>query len=357
MALGRSWLGRWTTPALDVEVSAHLPSLTHLSTQLTETSRQIESAVTDVCGTFQAMVSRAQTSLAHVEAISTGGAARAEGASVLDVLGQARQAFDVLLERLTSASSRARLAADRVQQLRTLAAGVEKGINQVDSIAMNVRLLALNAKIEAARAGDHSDGFAVVASEMERCAGESSAIADDIQEAAKELMSTLTSVAHALRDEADSAAADMEASRGAIEDALRNVARTHDAVHEHLAEAGRMNRDFARDISAAVVALQFQDRVSQRIGHVVEALDKMRDAFEQALPRGRSGERDVAQRRQEVAASMANAHTMAEERRVSDATPEPMPAASASVLRAVPPPAPPPTSQSAPVSSGDVELF
>jgi methyl-accepting chemotaxis protein len=337
-----SWLGRRSFgSSLEVEVSAYLPALRQLATQLAETSHQVETAVTHVCGTFQDMVERAQTGLAHAEAITASGE-RGQGAALLDTLAGARQAFDVLLDRLTSASGRARDAADRVQRLRELAAGVEKGIAKVDSIAMSVRLLALNAKIEAARDGDRGAGFSVVASEMERCAGESSEIADSIQETAHELTSTLNSVAGTLRAEADRASADMDTSRRAIEEALRDVERTHDAIRTHLTEAGRMNRDFTRDISAAVVALQFQDRVSQRVGHVIDGLGRMHDALAAALPSLRGTDQRVARRREEIEGDLASAHTMREERQ-----------AAAPVAAAVAAQAP----AEAPAASGDVELF
>src|SRR5262249_46309032 len=160
----------------------------------------------------------------------------------------------------------------------------ETGIAKVDSIAMSVRLLALNAKIEVARDGDRSAGFAVVATEMERCAGQSSEIAENIRETAQELTVTLHGVAGALREEAAPAARDRETSRAGIEAALRDVERTHEQISARLNEARHMSRDLARDIGMAVISLQFQDRVSQRVEHVIEALRRMHDALDAARP-------------------------------------------------------------------------
>lgn len=311
-------LTRFAPPSLQVEVAAHLPLLPQLATQLQQTSAQIEEAVTGVCGAFQSMVTRAQASVASAESIA-GAQHEADGAGLLATLQTARSAFDVLLDRLSSAAERARVSADRVHGLKALAVGVEKGISQVDSIAMNVRLLALNAKIEAARDGDRSAGFSVVATEMERCAGQSSDIAESVRTTAQELTTTLRSVADALAQEADRAAADMAASRAGIEAALQGVERAHAAISAQLTDAGRMSRDFAREISAAVMALQFQDRVSQRIGHVVEALTDMHDALESAgrLPANGALGALAQERRDAVAKHVNAAHTMAEERQLT----------------------------------------
>ena len=322
--------------SLDVEVAAHLPLLPELAAQLSETSRQIEEAVTDVCGTFQAMVARAQASVAQAEAVA-GMGGQAGGPRLLETLASARHSFDVLLDRLSSASERARSGADRVRALEALAVKVEKGIAQVDSIAMSVRLLALNAKIEAARDGDRSAGFSVVATEMERCAGQSSDIADSIRTTARELTTTLSGVADALRTEADAAARDMAISRAEIEAALRDVEHAHETIRTQLADAGHLSRDFAREISSAVISLQFQDRVSQRVAHVVEALTEMHRAIDAVCgPVPARLEERVRLRRDEVARRVSNTHTMVEERQVTTAETGSSPA---------------------PVASGDVELF
>lgn len=339
---------------LAIEVDAQLPVLPQLAAQLHETSRQIEEAVTSVCGTFQAMAARAQASVAQAEAVAGGDAdgASADGGGLLETLATARAAFDVLLDRLSSASERARGGAERVTALQEMAHRVETGIAKVDSIAMSVRLLALNAKIEVARDGDRSAGFAVVATEMERCASQSSEIAENIRDTAQELTVTLHGVASALREEADRAARDMAKSRTDIENALRDVERTHEQISARLNEARHMSRDLARDIGMAVMSLQFQDRVSQRVGHVIDALRRMHDALDAARPVLTNGTRVTAdRRREEVADEVNRTHTMAEERTVLHAVPrarseappeEPLPAS---------PPASPPS------SSGDVELF
>jgi hypothetical protein len=79
-------------------------------------------------------------------------------------------------------------------------------------------------------------------------------------------------------------------------------------------EAKLESDELARDISAAVVAMQFQDSVSQRVGHVIHTLEEMRSALQSQL--GRDGAAAAEAPPTDWANRMAGRYTMASEHKV-----------------------------------------
>lgn len=160
------------------------------------------------------------------------------------------------------------------------ASDVEGILGEIGGIAKQTNLLALNAAIEAARAGEAGRGFAVVADEVRDL---SSRTGQFSQQIAKVMQSMRNSVQLTEKAIAKMASQDMTFALNSkqqvagilvsIDDLNR---RREEAMQELKGSAEAMELQVGR----AVTALQFQDMVSQLLNHVVSRMDGMSRALD-----------------------------------------------------------------------------
>lgn len=95
------------------------------------------------------------------------------------------------VESINQLSERLNLAVENSNQY---IAKTDEITNSVNKIAMQTKILGLNANIEAARAGEHGKGFAVVANEVQKLSDSSTQFATEISELLKELSNEIQQV-------------------------------------------------------------------------------------------------------------------------------------------------------------------
>lgn len=269
---------------LERSVAEHAPGLPILADQLRATAVQVEDSIVSVCGSFQGMASRARAVVDDLQQRigDDGGDGTTPG--MAELIRGARSRLDTALLRVISDSAASGTVLDRVGDAAERIAQVGRAAEQVEGIAAKTRLLALNARIEAVHAGTHGVGFTVVAGEVKQLAEQASATSQEVRALVESITATFAEVHAGVAKLASDTGSAAEHTRHEVETAMTDLERTHEGLQDAVVHALDGSRQLAGEISSAIVGLQFQDAVSQRLQHVVDALKQTEHALVAHLP-------------------------------------------------------------------------
>jgi methyl-accepting chemotaxis protein len=272
----KSSLAAESRPGLEAEVARYLPQLGRMSEQLKQTSKQIEESVVGVCDSFQGIAVRARATVARATGFLGNDGQSDSGKQSFEGLIEACSGTLVKIMNTTvEAGDISRRAIERIEDMDAASQQISDALGQLDQITNSNRMLAFNARIEAAHAGSAGMGFAVVAVELAAATVKSRSVTAQVGELALNLRALAESTLEDLRRMNEKDSERIEQCRQEVDAALRDLQAAHSEMAEMLNGMTADGALLATDIGAAVRGLQFQDRISQRIGHVIADLDTL----------------------------------------------------------------------------------
>ncbi len=225
----------------DSRTSGIIKSLAAAATEMQATAAQMTAASSNTAHASQIVASAAAEADSNVQTVEA--ATEELSASSLEISRQ----ISSVAEKSNRASGEAVRTNEQVGELNTLADSIGDVIGAIKAIAEQTNLLALNATIEAARAGEAGKGFAVVADEVKKLATETANKTVEIDERVGRIQSAIRGTVDAVgRIIAD--VQDIDHSTATVASAVEEQNAATSEIGRNVSEASTGTQEVARNI-------------------------------------------------------------------------------------------------------------
>ncbi|MCX8145882.1 MAG: methyl-accepting chemotaxis protein [Azovibrio sp.] len=241
-----------STAAQQVSAKAH--DLSHSASRVANSSHRQDEKSIQAAAAVEQLVTSISSIAQSAEQVQH------QSQESLDRAQAGNRSLNELLAEMDVVESAVKQMADSVNEFVRNTEAINTMTQEVKDIAEQTNLLALNAAIEAARAGEQGRGFAVVADEVRKLAEKSSRSAEEIEAITEKLTSQSVAV------------------RKAIDDGLSHLSTSQDSVHtvaNILQATNGSVQEVGEGLDTIAMATDQQRRVSGEVAENIEAIAHM----------------------------------------------------------------------------------
>ncbi len=291
-------LGRWFNVFVD-RIHDTIAQASEVSVEVLDTAKDIASTTDSMARGLEEQKNQTTQVAAGVEEMS---------ATVLEVARRSSEASDaataageragagggVVKRTVTTIGAIADVVNDSaaaVGQLGRRAEEIGQVINVINDIADQTNLLALNAAIEAARAGEHGRGFAVVADEVRKLAERTTQATEEVSQSIK-----------AIQTETGSAVERMNQGTGRVQEGVQCAEEAGGSLDSIVESA----HDVAEVIRGIAAATEQQSQAADDMSRSVESITQVTRASAQGATQMAGSADDLRQRSERLRSLLAD---------------------------------------------------
>lgn len=158
---------------------------------------------------------------------------------------------------------------------------IETFSQQIQAITKQSNLLALNALIEAARAGAAGKGFGVVAQEVKSLSGEISKLSENMTSRTKSIMKSMTEGFAVLKEVSTTDLNDNIMAKDTLELLMQGLVHQSEESVRVMEQSAAESHDMSSTMQGMIMDLQFQDRNTQMIDNAVDIISQCLAMFDE----------------------------------------------------------------------------
>ena len=215
------------------------------------------------------------------------------GQTVKGFASEMSKIMESMVAAIENASSKNEIAFEQNKEMQSCIEEVFEILEDVKKIADQTNLLALNAAIEAARAGEHGRGFAVVADEVRNLSENSKVLNEQIRSSVTRAKSLMSQVGQSINDVLEDGKATSKDARDKLAVVTRDITSLDEKITGKIKDSSVAVKDLQKNVSDSIRSLQFEDMVNQLLeGSVVNA-DTFLSSVEELVNSGDISEDDL----------------------------------------------------------------
>ncbi len=253
-------------------LSAIVVVLDMLAIHLADIAKDVEASVNGVCSGFQGISMRARNALSSAaDALDDS----ADGGGLQAFVHRVRMALEVMLQRIASSREFAvHLAAemDEINQRIDALCELNRQLGRVGQLTKQT----INSTRQSIESGVDSDE--VMEALLEKTgmlATAANATSNSFMGIIVNLSSSVKKLSSRVKSKGEEEKEATTSGENAVRNMLDKLTATYDKMSQSLSNSAAMSRQLNLDIGQAVMSMQFQDRVNQRIQHLIETISEL----------------------------------------------------------------------------------